>query len=133
MNVGEAARQSGLPVKTLRYYDEIGLLRPSARTESGYRDYSANDVSMLRFVQRSRSLGFSVEECGALLDLYRDRNRASADVREMARQRVSDIERKIAELEEMRATLGHLIDRCHGDDRPDCPILEDLAGADCCH
>lgn len=132
MNVGEAARQSGLPVKTLRYYDEIGLVRPSARTEAGYRDYSANDVSMLRFVQRSRSLGFSVEECAALLDLYRDRNRASADVREMARQRVSDIERKIAELEEMRATLGHLIDRCHGDDRPDCPILEDLAGTGCC-
>ncbi|WP_445679711.1 Cu(I)-responsive transcriptional regulator [Radicibacter daui] len=132
MNVGEAARQSGLPVKTLRYYDEIGLVRPSARTDAGYRDYSANDVSMLRFVQRSRSLGFSVEECTALLDLYRDRNRASADVREMARQRVSDIERKIAELEEMRATLGHLIDRCHGDNRPECPILEDLAGADCC-
>jgi Cu(I)-responsive transcriptional regulator len=133
MNVGEAARQSGLPVKTLRYYDEIGLVRPSARTDAGYRDYSASDVSMLRFVQRSRSLGFSVEECTALLDLYRDRNRASVDVREMARQRVRDIERKIAELEEMRATLGHLIDRCHGDDRPDCPILEDLAGADCCH
>jgi MerR family transcriptional regulator, copper efflux regulator len=133
MNVGEAARQSGLPVKTLRYYDEIGLLRPSARTEAGYRDYSASDVAMLRFVQRSRSLGFSVEECASLLDLYRDRHRASADVREMARHRVSDIDRKIAELQEMRATLGHLIERCHGDERPDCPILEDLAGTGPCH
>jgi Cu(I)-responsive transcriptional regulator len=128
MNIGEAAERSGLPPKTLRYYEDIGLVRPSTRRPSGYRDYSDQDVRLLTFVQRARSLGFTVEECRELLALWRDRKRASADVKALAQRRVDDIERKIRELEAMKATLRHLAERCHGDDRPDCPILDDLAG-----
>jgi Cu(I)-responsive transcriptional regulator len=127
MNIGEAAARSGVPAKTIRYYEDIGLIRPAVRRDNGYRDYDDREVGLLRFVKRARGLGFSVEDCRGLLSLYLDRQRASADVKAMARRRVAEIERKIAELEDMRDTLGALIERCHGDDRPDCPILEDLA------
>lgn len=128
MNIGEAAAQSGLPAKTLRYYEDIGLVQPAARQGNNYRDYSDGDIAMLRFVKRARGLGFSVEDCRGLLSLYRDHHRASADVKALARARVTEIDRKIAELEGMRATLTDLMDRCHGDERPDCPILDDLSG-----
>lgn len=127
MNIGEAVKRSGLPAKTIRFYEDIGLVEPSARRANGYRDFDERDLHELRFLARARSLGFSVEQCRALLDLYRDRSRASADVKAIAEARVADIERKIAELIAMRATLEHLIERCHGNDRPECPIIEDLA------
>ncbi|SMF69842.1 MerR family transcriptional regulator, copper efflux regulator [Tistlia consotensis] len=128
MNIGEAAERSGVPAKTIRYYESIGLIAPAERSEGGYRVYDAREVETLRFVQRARSLGFSIEQVSALLALWRDRGRASADVKAMARGQVAAIDRKIAELQGMRDTLEHLIERCHGDHRPDCPILEDLAG-----
>ena len=128
MNIGTAARQSRVPAKTIRYYESVGLIQPAVRTAAGYRIYDRNDVETLRFVQRARSLGFSVEEVGSLLALWRDRARSSAEVKAIARQRVADIDRKIAELTEMRETLTHLMERCHGDARPECPILQGLAG-----
>lgn len=128
MNIGEAAVRSGLPAKTLRYYEDIGLVCPTARRENGYRDYSEHDLHLLRFVQRARSLGFTVEECRGLLDLYRDRNRASADVRHMTEAGIADITRKIGELQSMRTTLEQLARQCQGDGRPACPILDDLSG-----
>ena len=128
MNIGTAARQSGVPPKTIRYYESVGLIAAAERTSAGYRVYDRNDVETLRFVQRARSLGFSVEEVGSLLALWRDRARSSSEVKAMARHRVADIDRKIAELTEMRETLRHLMERCHGDARPDCPILQGLAG-----
>ena len=128
MNIGQAAERSGLPSKTLRYYEEIGLVGPSTRRPSGYRDYGDQDVQLLAFVHRARSLGFTVEECRELLALWRDRNRSSHDVKLLAAHRIADIERKIEALQAMKATLAHLVERCHGDERPDCPILDDLAG-----
>lgn len=127
MNIGSAAQRSGLPPKTIRYYEDIGLVRP-ARRANGYRDYDDSDVHKLRFLQRSRNLGFSIEECRQLLSLYEDKHRASADVKALAQARIDDIDAKISELQGLRATLARLIASCHGDDRPDCPILEDLAG-----
>lgn len=127
MNIGTAARQSGLPPKTIRYYEEIGLLTAD-RAANGYRDYSSEDVHRLRFVQRSRSLGFSVEECRQLLALYTDRDRASADVKAIATEKLGEIDRKIAELTGLRKMLGHLVANCHGDARPDCPIIDGLSG-----
>lgn len=128
MNIGDASRASGLPAKTIRYYEEIGLLRP-ARGANGYRDFSEQDAHKLAFLGRSRSLGFSIEECRMLLSLYEDRGRASADVKAMAVEHLDRVDRKIAELQALKATLETLVTRCHGDDRPDCPILDDLAGA----
>jgi Cu(I)-responsive transcriptional regulator len=128
MNIGTAARQSGVPAKTIRYYESVGLIQAADRTASGYRVYDRQDVETLRFVQRARSLGFPVEEVGNLLALWRDRSRSSSEVKALAARRVADIDRKMAELAEMRATLTHLMERCHGDDRPDCPILHGLAG-----
>ncbi|MEQ9641701.1 MAG: Cu(I)-responsive transcriptional regulator [Alphaproteobacteria bacterium] len=127
MNVGEAAKRAQLPVKTLHYYEEIGLIRPERRA-NGYRDYDDTALSKLQFVQRARSLGFSVAEVRTLLSLYEDRHRASADVKALAEGHLDEIDRKIEELRGLRATLSHLVDACHGDDRPDCPILDDLAG-----
>lgn len=127
MNIGTAARQSGLPPKTIRYYEDIGLLTAD-RAANGYRDYSSEDVHRLRFVQRSRSLGFSVEECRQLLSLYTDRDRASADVKAIATEKLGEIDRKIAELTGLRELLGHLVENCHGDARPDCPIIDGLSG-----
>lgn len=129
MNIGTVADRAGVTSKTIRYYESIGLIDPARRTDSGYRVYDERDVQTLRFVHRARSLGFSVSEVADLLTLWRDRNRASADVKALARQHLRDIDRKIADLQGMRDTLVHLMERCHGDQRPDCPILDDLAGA----
>ena len=128
MNIGEVAERSGLPAKTVRYYDEIGLVRPR-RGANGYRDYGEREAHMLAFLARARSLGFSIEDCRALLGLYADRARASADVKRLAEEHLAAMERKIGELRAMQRTLGALVARCHGDRRPDCPILEDLAGS----
>jgi MerR family copper efflux transcriptional regulator len=127
MNIGTAAERSGLPAKTIRYYEEIGLLKPD-RTDNGYRDYSTADVHKLRFLQRSRSLGFSVEECRQLLSLYEDKARESADVKAIAEAKLAEIDRKLAELAGLRDMLHHLVDNCHGDHRPDCPIIDGLSG-----
>ena len=129
MNIGEAAARSGVSAKAIRYYESIGLIAPAPRTGGGYRSYDETDIAFLRFIRRGRDLGFSVEDVGRLLALYRDRSRASADVKSIALRQLAAVERKIAALETMGATLRHLIERCHGDDRPDCPILDDLAGA----
>ncbi|MEJ1119185.1 Cu(I)-responsive transcriptional regulator [Phyllobacterium sp. CCNWLW109] len=127
MNIGNASERSGLPAKTIRYYEDIGLLKPD-RADNGYRDYSMSDVHKLRFLQRSRGLGFSVEECRQLLALYEDNDRASADVKSMAQSKLQEVERKITELRELQHTLNHLVAHCHGDQRPDCPILENISG-----
>lgn len=128
MNIGIVAKQSGVSAKTIRYYEEIGLIPRAIRSENGYRNYSGNDVETLRFIQRARGLGFSVKDVGNLLALWRDKNRASSDVKKFALERVGEIEDRIGELKSIRQTLVRLTDHCHGDDRPDCPILEDLAG-----
>lgn len=127
MNIGEAAALSGVPAKTIRYYEDIGLVRPARRTGNGYRAYGDNDVHVLRFVQRARSLGFSVNECRQLLDLYRNPHRTSAEVKALTLHRIGEIDRKVAELAAMRATLVRLAENCHGDDRPECPIIGNLA------
>jgi Cu(I)-responsive transcriptional regulator len=129
MNIGDAAERSGLPAKTIRYYEDIRLVKP-ARGENGYRDYSSDDVHRLRFLQRARSLGFSVEECRQLLSLYTDKQRESADVKAVAEAKLVEIDRKIAELVSLQKTLRHLVHACHGDERPDCPILDELAGVE---
>ncbi|WP_114011660.1 Cu(I)-responsive transcriptional regulator [Cohaesibacter intestini] len=126
MNIGHASKASNLPTKTIRYYEDINLINP-ARTANGYRDYSDNDIHRLSFLQRSRSLGFSIEECRLLLSLYDDENRASADVKSIAMSKITEIDRKIAELKSLRHTLSELAHNCHGNDKPDCPILDGLA------
>lgn len=126
MTIGEAAAASGLPAKTIRYYEEIGLVR-AGRAVNGYRRYGPEAVRFLSFIARARTLGFSIEDCRTLLALWRDRNRASAEVRAIAQDHLTEIDRKIAELQTMRRTLAHLVTTCHGDERPDCPILDDLA------
>jgi MerR family transcriptional regulator, copper efflux regulator len=127
MNIGTAAQKSGLPAKTIRYYEDIGLLT-AGRAANGYRDYSREDIHRLSFVQRARSLGFTIEECRQLLSLYSDRSRASADVKAIAAEKLQEIDRKIEELHSLRETLGHLVATCHGDNRPECPIIDGLAG-----
>ncbi|MFW5680637.1 MAG: Cu(I)-responsive transcriptional regulator [Pseudomonadota bacterium] len=127
MNIGEAAKRSGLPAKTIRFYEQIGLIAPSRRQDNNYRDYDEQDVHRLRFVARARALGFGVEQCRELLALYADRARASADVKALALRHIGEIDARIAELEAMKATLRTLAERCQGDERPDCPILEGLA------
>jgi Cu(I)-responsive transcriptional regulator len=127
MNIGQAASASGVSAKMIRYYESIGLIRPPSRTDAGYRVYSPEGVHELRFTRRARALGFSVAEVRELLALWRDKNRASADVKRLATQHVRDLETRIAELQAMSGTLRHLALNCHGDGRPDCPILADLA------
>lgn len=129
MNISEAAKLSGVPPKTIRYYEDIALIEKPIRSENGYRDYGDDDIHILRFIQRARSLGFSVQDCRQLLALYKDPGRASADVKAMAAMRIAEIDRKLAELNSMRTTLVHLATNCHGDDKPACPILDDLAAA----
>ena len=131
MNIGQAAQQSGLSAKMIRYYESIGLLRPAGRSDSGYRQYGAQDLHVLAFIKRSRDLGFSLEEVGKLLTLWQDRGRASADVKALALSHVDALNRKIAELSALRDTLGELVEHCQGDHRPDCPILRDLESG-CC-
>lgn len=127
MNIGQAADQSGIPAKTIRYYESIGLIRPAGRTDGNYRDFDDSAVRMLQFLKRARDFGFSIDDCRELLSLYQDRRRSSADVRTIAERRVAEIDRKVRELLALRGALGQLVERCHGDDRPDCPILDDLA------
>lgn len=126
MNIKDAAERSGLPAKTIRYYEEVGLIRP-LRGANGYRSFRESDVMKLGFLGRARALGFTIEDCRILLSLYEDKTRASADVKQIARRHLDEIDAKIAQLGSMRATLSHLVACCHGDDRPDCPILADLA------
>ena len=128
MNIGDVSERSGLPAKTIRYYEDIGLVRPS-RGENGYREFGFKDLHKLAFLARARSLGFTIEECRTLLSLYEDRQRSSSDVKRLAEKHVGRIDRKIAELQALSATLRDLVLRCHGDDRPDCPIMDDLARA----
>jgi len=126
MTIGEVATLSGVPPKTIRFYEEVGLIAPAKRLENRYRMYEENDIRTLRFIQRARSLGFSVKEVGALLALYRDRHRASKDVKRLALAHVADLDRKIAELTAVRNTIADLAQHCRGDRRPGCPILEEL-------
>ncbi|WP_414157631.1 Cu(I)-responsive transcriptional regulator [Pseudomonas sp. BNK-15] len=133
MNIGQAARRSGLSTKMIRYYEAIGLLKPATRSDSGYRLYQPEDLHSLAFIKRSRDLGFSLEEVGKLLTLWQDRQRASADVKALALQHIDELNRRIEELACLRDTLSELVAHCKGNDRPDCPILKDLAqGGECC-
>jgi Cu(I)-responsive transcriptional regulator len=128
MNIAAAARRAGLNAKTIRYYEDLGLIVPGRR-DNGYRDYSEGDIHRLSFLARARRLGFSLEECRQLLSLYQDRDRASADVKAIAASKLEEMDRRLAELRSLRAALAHLVDSCAGDERPDCPILSDLAEA----
>lgn len=127
LSIGAAARAAGLPAKTIRYYEEIGLIAPR-RDANGYRVFRSADLHRLTFLGRARSLGFSIEDCRSLITLYDDQKRASAEVKSIALAHLDRIDAKMAELAEMRQTLDALVDSCAGDDRPDCPILQDLAG-----
>jgi Cu(I)-responsive transcriptional regulator len=125
-NIGDAARQSGVSAKMVRHYESLGLLPSVGRTDAGYRQYTANEVHTLRFIKRSRDLGFSMAEIAQLLKLWQNRRRASAQVKKIALDHVADLSRRIAEMEEMKRALEHLADCCHGDERPECPILDEL-------
>ena len=128
MNIGEAADASGVSAKMIRHYEEIGLFPAPPRTDSGYRRYGDAEVHTLRFIRHSRDLGFSLEQIRELVGLWHDRGRASADVKRIAQAHVADLEHRIAALQDMRRTLQDLLRHCHGDARPDCPILDDLSG-----
>jgi MerR family copper efflux transcriptional regulator len=127
VNIGEAARASGVSAKMIRHYEGIGLIAASARTQAGYRQYHARDVHLLRFIRRARDLGFALEQIRQLLSLWNDPERASADVRRLAETHIAELDARIGALSEMRATLVSLAQACHGDQRPDCPILQGLA------
>jgi len=129
MNIGQASDASGVSAKMIRYYEEIGLIRPMGRTGNNYRVYGEDEVHVLRFIKRARNLGFSLEETETLLKLWQDKDRTSAAVKEVAQVHIADLERRIAEMKGMVETLRHLSDCCSGDNRPNCPILDDLAGA----
>lgn len=133
MNIGQAAKQSGLSAKMIRYYESIGLIAPAGRGDNGYRYYNGDDLHRLAFIKRARDLGFSLEEVGKLLTLWQDRQRASADVKALAGAHVEELNRRIAEMVGLRDTLQELVDHCQGNDRPDCPILRDLESGGCCH
>ncbi len=135
MNIGQAAIETGVSAKMIRYYESIDLIKQSARTGAGYRMYTEKDLHALRFIKRGRGLGFSLDQIRDLLSLWQNDQRASADVKNIALAHVAELNTRIAELTEMRDTLSHLALSCHGDDRPDCPILQSLGtpGGDCCH
>ncbi len=126
MNIGVVADRSGLPAKTIRYYEDIGLVRPS-RSENGYREFAVEDLHKLAFLGRARSLGFTIEDCRTLLSLYEDRARSSSEVKSIAQNHLQRIDSKIAELQALSAALRDLVTRCHGDTRPECPIMDVLA------
>lgn len=128
MNIGQAARASGVSAKMIRYYDEIGLVRPASRSDANYREFDTREINELRFIKRARSLGFSVAEITQLLSLWRDRERPSREVKAIADRHLADLDARIAEMQAMADTLRHLSHGCAGDDRPDCPILTDLTG-----
>ncbi len=127
MRIGEAAERTGIPAKTIRFYEQIGLMSPAERLENRYRSYTQRDLQTLPFIRRARNLGFSVKEVSELLRLYRDRNRTSRDVKRLALAHVAELDRKIAELAALRDTIAELARRCHGDQRPECPILKEFA------
>ena len=133
MNIGQAAAASGVSAKMIRHYESIGLLPEAERTESGYRQYGERELHTLRFVRRSRDLGFSLDEIKQLLALWQDRSRPSREVKALAQSHVKALDEKIAEMQAMKATLQNLVQHCHGDDRPDCPILESLEAGACSH
>lgn len=128
MNIGQASEASGVSAKMIRYYEEIGLIRPMGRTGNNYRVYGDEEVHVLRFIKRARNLGFSLEETETLLKLWQDKDRTSAAVKDVAQAHIGDLERRIAEMQGMVKTLKHLAHCCGGDHRPNCPILDDLAG-----
>jgi Cu(I)-responsive transcriptional regulator len=130
MNIGEAAKVSGVSAKMIRHYESVGLFPEAARTVSGYRQYSEKEVSTLRFIRQSRDLGFSIEQIRELLSLWQNRRRPSRLVKTLAQAHIDELDAKLAELQAMKATLQHLVHCCHGDDRPDCPIIESLSGED---
>jgi Cu(I)-responsive transcriptional regulator len=130
MKIGQASRESGVSERMIRHYEKIGLMQKAARRDSGYRDYDERDVNTLRFIRRSRDLGFPTEEIARLLDLWHDRGRASAEVKALALSRAAELRRKARELDEMRRSLEHLAAHCHGDRRPDCPILSELGAGE---
>ena len=130
VDIGRASKESGVSVKMVRHYEAIGLLRKVARTQANYRVYGGNDVHTLRFIKRARALGFSTDDIRELLKLWQNKSRSSASVKRIAGGHMQDLKRRIAEMQSMVATLEHLTHNCHGDSRPDCPILEDLAGPD---
>jgi Cu(I)-responsive transcriptional regulator len=132
LNIGEAAEASGVSAKMIRHYEAIGLIPKARRTTSDYRVYSGNDVHMLRFIRHARDLGFAMPQIAELLRLWRDQRRPSRDVKRLALGHIDALERKIGELQAMKATLEHLAVHCHGDEKPECPILEELA-APCAH
>jgi Cu(I)-responsive transcriptional regulator len=127
MNIGEAAKLSGVSAKMVRHYESLGLLPAVSRTDSGYRQYGEREVHTLRFIRRARDLGFSMVEIAQLLKLWQNQRRSSANVKKIAQQHLSQLDAKMAEMAAMRKTLQHLVHCCSGDDRPDCPILEELA------
>jgi MerR family gold-responsive transcriptional activator of gol and ges genes len=127
MDIGRAAKESGVSIKMIRHYEAIGLLPPPARTMANYRVYGPNDVHMLRFIKRARTLGFSMEDIKELVGLWKNESRSSAAVKKIAGRHLDELRRKIAELQSMAGTLEHLTKHCHGDHRPECPILEDLS------
>lgn len=126
MNIGHASKQSGVSQRMIRHYEGIGLIAKAARRDSGYRDYDDKEVHTLRFIRRARDLGFPIEEIGKLLALWQDRGRASADVKALATARAKELKRKEREIHAKRFSLENLARNCHGDDRPNCPILHDL-------
>ena len=129
-NIGQAAQASGLSAKMIRHYEEIGLIGKALRSESGYRRYSASEIHTLHFIKQARTLGFSIKQIEALLGLWQNQSRSSSQVKALALEHIAELERKIAELQAMKATLAHLVQGCHGDERPECPILDELAGQD---
>ena len=127
LNIGDAAKASGVSAKMIRHYESIRLIDAAKRTEAGYRLYSEQEVQVLQFIHRGRELGFTLEQIATLLALWKNKGRASKDVRAMAQQHIDELDKKIADMQAMRRTLARLASACHGDDRPDCPILDDLA------
>jgi len=127
VRIGDAASRSGVPAKTIRYYESSGLIRSATRGANGYRDYSERDVQILRFIQRARRLGFAIRDVARLLELWDDTSRTSADVKALAAEQLAEVQLRIQELESIRDNLMHLMHACHGDDRPDCPIIDQLA------
>ena len=127
MNIGQAAKASGVSAKMIRHYESVGLVPSAPRTEAGYRQYGDKELATLRFIRRARDLGFSIEQIRALLGLWQDRRRPSREVKAFAEAHIRELDQKLQELEAMKATLAHLVHCCRGDDRPDCPIIETLA------
>jgi len=128
MNIGEAAKASGVSAKMIRHYESVGLFPQATRTDSGYRQYTDKEIGTLRFIRQSRDLGFSIEQIRELLGLWQNRRRSSRQVKALAQAHIEELDAKLKELQAMKATLAHLVHCCHGDDRPDCPIIETLAG-----